>query len=60
MSVDQGQRNCATCDDDGWVEFWPDDDETLEVPVNRECPHLHEPWHKPFNASGLLGSEQAS
>ena len=53
---------CPLCNDDGWIETWISHmDENGEwigdQPTQRECPHLNEPGHAPFNASGLLGSE---
>jgi hypothetical protein len=46
------QRKCTRCDDDGYVEQWTWDDHVLTY----ECPLLREPWHAPFNATGILGS----
>lgn len=56
-SVNRGHstRPCATCDDDGWVEVW--DDEGMEIVATHDCPHIDEPWHKPFNATGVLGQK---
>jgi hypothetical protein len=50
------QTICGRCDDDGWVDVLDDNGNSIGA---RDCPDLDEPWHPPFNASGLLNDEEA-
>lgn len=43
-------RHCTRCEDDGYVEQWTDDDHVLTY----DCPNLKQPWHRPFNYTGIL------
>lgn len=52
---DTEQRHCKRCLDDGWIDVWDDDEEMIIGEA--DCPHLYEPWHRPFNASGALTIE---
>lgn len=46
-------RACDRCGDDGWVELLDDDG----FPIGAtDCPHLNEPWHRPFDDGGILST----
>jgi hypothetical protein len=45
------ERRCDQCGDDGWIDLF---DEEGNVNGAEDCPWLDQPWHRPFNASGLM------
>jgi hypothetical protein len=57
-SVEKGdeQMTCPVCDDDGFIDVLDENDDPIGA---RDCPHLHQPGHAPFNATGILGDLSA-
>jgi hypothetical protein len=51
MTPDSLKERCARCSDDGWIEVFDDDDNVIGA---KDCPYLEEPWHREFNATGVL------
>ena len=54
LPANDGFELCARCSDDGWVEIFDDDGFPMG---GQDCPYLNAPWHRTFNASGLLRQE---